>query len=305
MIAMQWFRNIQLYRLPAEYRTPTTELLNQQLTQKKFRGCSSSELTTQGWVAPAKHAPDLLAYPQQGAVLIRLQTEEKLLPTSVVKQFVEDKIAEIEAHDHRKVGKKERRELMENTRQELLPRAFSRQRSTMAIIDLQHHFIMVDSANATRAEALLSALREALGTFPARLIHTTLSPVTAMTTWLEHSAPPHFTLDADCELREAGEAGAIVRYQRQNLDADEVKNHLIAGKIATQLAMSWREKISFILTDKFVLKRISMLDLLADTLPEQDREGEDGLFDANFTLMLGEFRLLLPELIAALGNEEV
>jgi recombination associated protein RdgC len=302
MILMQWFRNIQIYRLPTDYRPPTGEALNQQLAQKAFKGDSNRD-TTHGWIAPAPHAPDLLAYPQQGAVLIRLQTEDKLLPSSVVKQFVDDKVVDIEARDHRKVGKKERRELMEQTRQELLPRAFSRQRSTMAIVDLQHHFVMVDSANATRAEALLSALREALGNFPARLIHTTLSPTLAMTNWLEYGAPPNFTLDTQCELREAKDTGAIVRYQRQNLDSDEVKNHLNAGKIATQLAMSWGDKITFILTDKLALKRISMLDLLADTLP--DGEEKAGLFDASLTLMLGECRLLLPELLAALGNETV
>ena len=301
---MQWFRNVQLYRLPADYAPPTIDSLDKQLAQKIFVACNNTELN-EGWIAPAKHAPDLLAYPHQGAVLVRLQTEDKLLPASVVKQFVEDKIAEIEARDHRKVGNKERRELMENTRQALLPRAFSRQRSIRAIVDLQNRFIIVDSANASRAETLLSALREVLGNFPAQLIHTMTSPATAMTHWLEDTTPANFTLDAECELREATEAGAVVRYQRQNLASAEVKNHLIAGKLVTQLAMSWSNKISFILTEKLTLKRISMLDLLADTLQEYEAQDKESLFDASFALMLGEFRLLLPELLAALGNEKV
>jgi recombination associated protein RdgC len=302
---MQWFRNLQLYRLAADHPLPTADELNDLLAKHPFIPCGAREFNTQGFSAPASHAPDLYAYPQQEAVLICLKTEEKLLPGAVVKQFVDDKIEDIQARDHRKVGNKERKELTEQVRDELLPRAFGRQRSVYAIIDYTQRLIIIDSANASRAENVLSKLREALGSFPARLINTEQTPASAMTTWLEDGAPQGFTLDADCELKEMGDAGAIVRYRRQNLDSEEVKNHLTAGKIATQLAMSWADKISFNLTEKLEIKRVAMLVLLADTLQEQDTETTESLLMTTLALMLGEFRLFLPELLTALGGESV
>jgi recombination associated protein RdgC len=124
-----------------------------------------------------------------------------------------------------------------------------------------------------------------------------------MADWLAAGeAPPGFTIDRDCELKAAGEEKAVVRYVRHTLEGDEVKAHLAAGKQPTRLALTWDDRISFVLTEKLEVKRLAFLDLLKEAA-EQGVEHADEQFDADFALMSGELGRLLPQLVAALGGE--
>ncbi|MDK2127182.1 recombination-associated protein RdgC, partial [Parachitinimonas caeni] len=123
------------------------------------------------------------------------------------------------------------------------------------------------------------------------------SPVTVMTNWLENGADEGFTLDADCELKAPGDEGAVIRCRRQDLNAEEIRNHLAAGKLVTQLALSWADRVSFVLTDKLQIKRLAMLDLLQDQLKDTDAGSADLLFDATLTLLVGELRGLMTDLV--------
>ncbi|MDK2127262.1 recombination-associated protein RdgC, partial [Parachitinimonas caeni] len=83
-----------------------------------------------------------------------------------------------------------------------------------ALVEPQTGWVWVDTSSASRAETLLSLLREALEHLPSRLLHTQQSPVTVMTNWLENGADEGFTLDADCELKAPGDEGAVIRCRR-------------------------------------------------------------------------------------------
>ncbi|AVK09428.1 exonuclease, RdgC family protein (plasmid) [Pseudomonas paraeruginosa] len=89
------------------------------------------------------------------------------------------------------------------------------------------------------------------------------------------------------------------------MTSEEIQLHLSAGKLVTQLALAWSDKLSFILDDKMAIKRLRFEDLLQDQA-EQDG-GEDALaqFDASFTLMMLTFAEFLPALFEALGGIEV
>ncbi|TJZ65013.1 recombination-associated protein RdgC [Chitiniphilus eburneus] len=299
---MLWFRNLQLYRLAPDHALSADSIADC-LAKRPWMPCGAMDLSTQGWVPPAPHAPELYAYAQQDAVLVALKTEEKILPAIVVKQEAEYRIAQIEAEEHRKVGRKEAKELRERVADELLPKAFTRSRVQRAIIDLQAGLVIVDAAAASKAEQLLSALREVLGSLPARLIDTQTTPQTAMTLWLESADAGDFDLGQDTELRAPGDDGAIARFVRQPLDSDEVKQHLGAGKLPTRLALSWEDRIAFQLTERLELKRVTMLDVLHDEIKDADAADQAAIFDGGLALTVGELRKLVPTLIEALGGE--
>jgi recombination associated protein RdgC len=64
--------------------------------------------------------------------------------------------------------------------------------------------------------------------------------------------------------------------------------------------MTWSSRVSFVLTEALTLKRIKLLDVvLENTGPAA---GADGGFDADVAITTGELRLLLPDLIDALGG---
>src|SRR5512145_2071541 len=118
-----------------------------------------------------------------------------------------------------------------------------------------------------------------------------------MTGWLASGeAPAGFSIDRDCELRAAGEEKAVVRYVRHPLDGDEIGGHITSGKAVTRLALTWRDRISFVLTEQLQIKRLAFLDVLKEDAERQADNGDD-LFEANFALMSGE----LPQLLADLA----
>jgi len=124
-----------------------------------------------------------------------------------------------------------------------------------------------------------------------------------MTGWLAaNEAPAGFTIDRDCELRAPGEEKATIRYVRHPLEAEEIRGHIAAGKQATRLAMTWNDKISFVLHENLQVKRLAFLDILKEEA-EQQAETADEQFDADFAIMAGELSRFLPCLIEVLGGE--
>jgi recombination associated protein RdgC len=93
-----------------------------------------------------------------------------------------------------------------------------------------------------------------------------------------------------------------VRYVKHTLEGDEIRQHIAVGKVVTRLAMTWGERISFLLNENLQIKRLAFLDIVKDAADEQ-AENDDERFDIDFTLMSGEVARLLDDLLATLGGE--
>jgi recombination associated protein RdgC len=228
-----------------------------------------------------------------------------LLPASIINQFAKDRIAELEAQQGHRVGRKETKEIKEHVADELLPRAFALRRTTFVWIDPVNGWLVVDAASPAKADEILELLGKTLDDLPLKQLHTKLSPVAAMTDWLAGGeAPSGFTIDRELELRSIDEGKATVRYVRHDLEGDEIRAHIAAGKSATRLGMTWNDKISFVLTEQLQIKRLAFLDILKEEA-ESEAETTDELFDIDFTLMTGELARLLADLVEALGGENL
>jgi len=296
-----FFRNLQIYRLPAPWAM-TAESLGEQLTTKRFVPCGNQDQETRGWLSPT--GDDVLVHNVGGHWLIALGLEQKLLPSSVVKQEAEERAEEIAAQQGYKPGRKQMKDLHEQVLQELLPRAFVRRSKVFAWGDPVGGWLGIDAPSQSRAEDVLEALRQALDALPLGLLRTERSPTSAMADWLAGSeAPAGFTIDQDCELRSAAEDHAAVRYVHHPLEGDEVRGHLTAGKLPTRLALTFDDRVSFVLTEKLEIKRLDFLDVVKEKLDEQGADDARALFDAGFALMTGELSRLLVALVEALGGE--
>jgi recombination associated protein RdgC len=125
-----------------------------------------------------------------------------------------------------------------------------------AWIDPVGGWLVIDAASPARAEEVLDALRDTLDELPVKMVKTQLSPVSVMTAWLAaNEATGNFTIDLDCELRAVTDEKAAVRYVRHALDGKDMQDHLAAGKLPTRLAMTFDDRVSFILTEKMEIKR--------------------------------------------------
>ena len=293
-----WFKNLHIYRLPKPWAIDPARL-EEQLSTLTLQGCSATDAQSFGWVPPRDGGG--LVHSVNNQWLLALGVEQKLLPASVVNQFAKDKAKEITEAEGRKVGRKEMREIREQTTLELLPRAFVRRRTTWGWIDPANGWLVVDAAAVGKAEEFLEHLRKSVEGMPARLLKVNQSPAAAMTGWVaDGDAPAGFTLDQDLELRSAEEAK--VRYVKHALEGEEIRRHIAGGKTATKLAMTWNDRISFLLTEDLQVKRLAFLDLLKEE-NENQSDNEDERFDLDFTLMAGEVARLLDDLVDALGGE--
>ncbi|NCS64622.1 MAG: recombination-associated protein RdgC [Hydrogenophilales bacterium CG03_land_8_20_14_0_80_62_28] len=294
-----WFRNLQIYRLAADYKLDLADLAGR-LAKQPLTPCGGLERMRLGWLSVC--GEDDYVYQQSGQLLIALGIEDKLLPASVIKQAADAKVAEIEAQEGYRPGAKQRKEIRQQVEDEMLPRAFSKRTTVHAWIDPVHGWLAVDTASATKSEALLKLLGDCAPNLPLKLLHTQLSPAAAMTRWLaESDAPTGFSIDRDCELQLPGEDRATVRYVRHALDGEEIGQHIAAGKQATRLGLTWSDRVSFVLTEKLEIKRLQFLDIIT----EQSAQAEDAeaMFQTEFALMTGELGRLLADLLAALGGE--
>lgn len=298
-----WFKNIRAYRLTSPFGL-SAEQLGQQLAKKGFQPCAKSQAMSQGWVSPLGEESDELVHAAGGRLLLKLKREEKLLPSTVVREQLDEKVAVIESEQARKVYRKERLTLKDEIIQDCLPRAFSRSSNIFAYIDVKANWIFVDSASATRAEELLNLLRECIGTFPVLLPQVNNAPAATMTSWLVHNnLPDDFELGQECELRDPGEEGGVVRCRGVDLLSEEVETHLNAGKQAAKLALHWDERVALLLAEDLCLRRVRFSDELMkenEEIPEADQAAR---LDADFALMTDAVTGLQERILALFGGE--
>jgi recombination associated protein RdgC len=331
------FKNALVFRLPADWSPPDPMALDTALALARFAPCGLSQRQSTGWVEPRGEQHGALVESVGGEWLLRLLSETKVLPSSVVKERVAERCAAVEAQTGLKPGAKARRELRDEIEHALMAQAFTRKSSVLVWISPVQRLVVVDASSLRRADTVLSALAQAFtetGGAPAlSLLNCRQSPAAAMATWLtQREAPAGFTVDRDCELRSPDADKATVRYRHHSLDIDEVVAHLATqGKVPTQLALTHVGRdavagaargagsLSFVLTDTLALRRLQ-LEGIADDTPSADdaaflanygiapqpgtaAPSDEGGFDGDVMLITGALSRLIPDLIDALGGE--
>jgi recombination associated protein RdgC len=293
-----WFKNLQVYRLTRFDLTPAA--LAAKLAEHELQAASGLEMQRLGWLPPkGEGEPFVHQYGEQ--VLVSLGVEKKLLPSGVVNQFAKARAQEIEEQQGYKPGRKQMKQIKEAMTDELLPRAFALRRATSAWIDPVGRWLVIDAASAAKSDELIEMLLKATDGIAFAPLRTNVSPSAAMTGWLAGGdVPSIFTLDDNVELRGAGEGKISVRYVGHTPDSDEVKKHIESGKTVVRQALTWNDRVSFVLDEQMQLKRIAPLDVL-----DEEVDADDDAFDSDFALMTGELSKLLTSLCEALGGEVV
>ena len=296
-----WFKNLQLHRLPAPWSV-TPEQMQKWLAPYAFAPGGGLETQNQGWAPPREG--DSLVYALNGQMLLTFRAEKKLLPASVVTQVTRERALELEEQQGFKPGRKQMRELKEQVTDELLPRAFSIRRDTRVWIDCRNGWLVIDAASQAVADEVRGLLVKSIDQLPLATVRVAQSPVAAMTGWLlDGDGPAGFTLDQDTELRSPTEGNATVRYVGHALDAEDMRRHIEAGKQCMRLAMTWNDRVSFVLTPSLAIKRIAPLDVLKEA-SDPTAQNDDERFDSDVALMTAELDRMLGDLVDALGGEQ-
>ena len=294
-----WFKNLYLYQFEKEF-THDADTLHDELSAKPFTECSATQHESMGWVPPLGKKSEAYTHSANNFILMTMARQERLLPASVVREELDERVIEIQDRENRKVGSKEKKELRERIEDELLPRAFTRTQKLDAWIDVKGGWLVINTPSATRAEAFSTLLRKTIGTLPVVPPKSeAVSPI--LTDWLtKYESPEPFEIGDECELKGTGDDQSIAAFRKHELGTDEVKSNLETGKNVSKLALVWDKKVSFVVGDDLIVKKLKFLDVLEEKRNEQDPQSNEERMDIEFTLMTGELSQLIPDLIKEL-----
>lgn len=294
------FKNLILYRLSKDFQLDA-DVVESVLEIERFTGCAPTQALSAGWVPPRGTGYGQLLENIDGEYIARLCIETRVLPPAVIRDRVALMAERVEIDTGRRPGRKQRRDLTEQATHDLLPTAFKLRSHLTVWISPKLGMLMIDAGSIGKADGLITLLAKGLPELNLHLLQSAESPASCMAAWLmDGQGPNDFVIDRDCEVKGADEMKPAVRYTRHNLDNDEVKKHLTGGKMPTRLALTWKERVSFTLTDTLQIKGIKFLDIVFDgrTTPTKDEA-----FDVDAALATGELSQLIPALIDGLGGE--
>ncbi|AMX02315.1 recombination-associated protein RdgC [Microbulbifer thermotolerans] len=297
-----WFKNLRVYRLTKAFSL-TAEKLNELLEPHAFVPCGSQDAARYGWVPPLGRHGNQLVHAANGYLMVCAKKQEKVIPAAVVNEKVEELAQAISDKEARQVGRKERQNLKDEVLLEMRPKAFAKSRLQYAYIAPKDGWVVIDAASASAAEELLENLREAISSLAVVPLAAKNLPQQTMTHWLTApEAPAQFEFGHETELRDPKDSGSVIRCKNQDLCAEEIHNHLVAGLQVHKLGLVWRGGVEFIVDDQLAIKKLKFSDALLEKADSIDSENAAQRFDADFSVMTLEISALLKDLLAAFGG---
>lgn len=297
-----WFKQIRYFQLQPSMPYQA-ERLTEALANFLFEPCLPSLPMSMGWVSPMDLIDAPLVYAANGYLMICLQIEEKILPATVVRQTLQERTKMIEQSQGRKVPYKEKQSMHADITATLLPRAFSRFKRIYAYIDTRRDCLILNAANPKDIEYFLSSWKRVIDDH--QLISPELKDVSYMLTqWVQHhSHPDGLEIEKSCLLQDAAQQSRTIRCQQQNLSTTAIQSLLEDGCQVKQLALTWKERVSFNINSEFVLRGLDFQDkLLAQD--EGDIQTQQQQFDTDFILMTEAIAELMTDLLAVCTRAE-
>lgn len=297
---MFWFKNVMVYRLTSPLSLES-EMLEEQLQETRFTPCGQHDMSKFGWSMPLSGS-EKLHFSQGKQFLLVSHKEDKLLPANVVKKETEERIAVLEEAEARKLKKTEKQAVKDQVVSVLLPRAFSKHQFTAIWLDLDNQLVYVDAASSKRAEDTLALLRKSLGSLPVVPLSFAVPVAERLTDWIvKGHTPAWISLLEEAELK-SFDTDSVIRCKRQDLESDEITQHLQAGKFITKLAIDWENHFSCVLNEDASLSRLKFADEIREKNDDILKEDVAQRFDADFLLMTEELKLFTQKIIEEFGG---
>ena len=298
-----WFKNLRIYRLSDSVKH-TPEELNEALAKFEFKPCGNLDSVKYGWTPPLGRAGSEYVHAANGYIMICAKRQEKVLPAAIVKEALDEQVAEISDREARSVGRAEKQNLKEEIIFSLMPKAFVKSSYDFAYIDTDKQLIVVNTSSANRAEELLSALREALGSLKAIPLTPLNAPRDVLTGWLTgDEIPEGIEVGQECELSSLNEDRSV-KFKHQDLWIKEVSRHIASGLQVAKLAVVWKDTLECIIDDQFCFKRIRYGNEITEQADDHNSETAAEQFDIEFSIMTLELSAFIDTISSAFGGVE-
>lgn len=297
---MKPFKNVVFYKLPKEWAVDLVELENR-LLGRPLLACGPFEMSSRGWVVPA-YTDRYVHVVNNRFWHFSLGVNEKILPSSVIKQRVDAQAKKIADEQGYPVGKRQLRELKQSITDDLCKQALTKTSYIRAYIDCEHQLLVVEASSYAKAEILVEHLRDTLGSFAVSNFETRFMPSYVLGTWATgFNYDSRFVLEDFIELASNYAQGVVVRYSKESIDRSRVNDDVGKKRYITKLGLTYAEELSFIACENLQLKRLKFLKF--EATPENEERSKEEEFDASFTIMADAISSLIVDLIEAFGGE--
>jgi recombination associated protein RdgC len=261
-MSMAFYKNAAMAHITSS-RMLLRDDIEEALAKMLFRPLEKQQRISEGFVSPVTVLPaDELTYTVNQCVFFAYRSDEKVIPKSAINQLVAAKAKEIEEKEQRKVGRKERKILQEQVLDEVTPNALPKQSLLRGYFDLRQRMLVVDSTSPKKLEELHGHLRSNLfisngGGIAFQLLNVNATMSAVMSSWLlEGYTPGNFTIDDEGEIIAAGGEGAQIKIAKQDMEASDITQLLQAGRVVRKLAMTWNDRIGFVVATGFNLSKL-------------------------------------------------
>ena len=291
------FRNVRLYAFSNPW-PDSEEALSEALNSAAFKPCGPLTERSNGWEPPAPQAGDMLARRVNGADLIRLRSQSRVLPAAAVNEALEERVDDYRQRMGEEPPGREKRRLKAEVRDELLPKAMVKSERIWGFVDVAAKIVGIDAARPAMAERFERRLKAPFGDLDLKPLQFKSPVHEFLTAMFLGDAPPNFALGRECRMQDPSEAVSTVRWMNFDLGDSTIRRHVVDGMRLTHLGLVYDNIMSFVLDENGVITKLKFLGM--DDAPDDENEPLARL-DAEFVLLTGSLRALLKDLGRILG----
>ncbi len=286
------FRNVRHYRIENDW-PDSEEQVAELLGKAAFTPCGPLTERSSGFMPVAPDSSDLQARRVNGADLIRLRSQSRVLPAAAVNEELEQRIEEYRGRMQEVPSPREKRRMKAEARDELMPKALLKSDKIWGYVDLKEKILGIDTALPTAAERFLRRLSAGVENINLRPLQFNKPVGDLLTRVFLGNAPSQFALGRECRMQDAGDANSKVRWANFDLSDKAIRNHVADGMRLTHLSIVYDNVLSFVLDENCVLSKMRIVGM-----DDESDDSNDPLaqLDSEFVLTTGTLRLLLADL---------
>ena len=295
--------------------------LEEAMRGRLFQECAPEQAFSAGWVPAFGEDTQMMTRNASGATLFAIKIEERKVKASALKVEVATACAEAIARqikagvDSPTLAKHEKQEIKEIVHARMLkdlPKSMSNYTIQYAYMDPKAELLIMSGTSTTKMDIVSHLLRDAV---PCSMIRaqTTLDMAEVMSGWLKGdmvvNEKEELTVGMSCSLRSELEKTSTIKYKKQELNDDNLRNYLKGKHVVSDVELCWENNMNFTLTEEFCVKGIRLQSVLKGEIKAQIEgyEGEDveiALFDAEFAIMVDTLNKIVPVLAHAFDGFE-
>jgi recombination associated protein RdgC len=295
------FRSVRFYSVSSPW-PDSEQALSEKLAAARFKPCGAYTERSSGFEPPTGADDGPLARRVAGTDLLQLRNQTRVLPAAAVNEALDVRLAEYRERMQEEPGRRTKRKLKEQTRDELLPKALLKSDRTTALYLLNENVLAVGTSSEQRAERFLELLRLGIGKLDAEPLAVARPIEHVLTRVFAGDPPPKFAMGREARMRDRADAKGSVRWSEIDLTHSNVRRCVKDGMELTHLGIEFDGALRGVLDAKGALGKLKLvgLDEAADEAAESAEEPLARL-DAELALLGGTLRQLVAGLKQALG----